>query len=797
MSNQKITMKKISISGLMLLSLFNIYAQDSLKISVIDADDKKPLSGASILVSGNVIAVTNNKGTYTVPCSGESEITITYVGYTPITRKVKDCKGEINIALTSSTNNLNEVEVTSTANPNKALIYQSVSITKLTPVELKRSWGLYLDDAINTNTPGVFMEKRAVSSGQQFNIRGYGNGIGFRGASSNFDGQGTKVYLNGIPLTDAEGITVLDDIDFASVGNVEVIKGPAGSLYGLAIAGVVNLETIKPKKGETSIGQDLMFGSYGLQRYTTHFAMGTDKASLLVNYGHQKSDGYMVHNASHKDFVNVAGEFRPNNKQAITAYFGYSNSYDQRGGELTIGQYDTLDYSGNPEYIKRDAHSALTSFRGGLGHTYIFNKYISNTTTVFATGVFNNSSSAAGWTDKNSINFGLRSTINANYDFGKGFGISAIVGTELQQQLAQTTGYNMVPDTTNAEGYYKIGAIKSNAFAKEGTWSFISELTLKMPYDFALTFGAGVSSMNININDRFYVATSTNPTKYGTSYNNLFSPKVTLNKVFKKQYSVYLAYSRGYKAPVSSNIFISATGAINTGLKPEKADQFEIGTKGSALRNRINYNVAAYYTMFTDKMAFIAVPLDSANAIAYTYTSNAGGQNNIGVEASIRAVAYEAPKGYITISPFANFCYSYSRYNNYHLEALNSAKTEKVITDYSGNAVAGVSPITANAGVDFTTKYGIYANLTYSYRSSMPITSDGLNKTKDYNLLNTKIGFQRTFFKHLNVNAYFGVNNITGTQYYYMVFLNQLPDAYLPAPRKANFYGGLGLSAIF
>ncbi|MDP4845550.1 MAG: Plug domain-containing protein, partial [Salibacteraceae bacterium] len=73
-----------------------------------------------------------------------------------------------------------------------------------------------------------------VSSGQQINIRGYGNGVGFRGASNNFDGQGTKIYLNGIPLTDAEGITVLDDIDFASLGNVEVVKGPAGSLYGLA-----------------------------------------------------------------------------------------------------------------------------------------------------------------------------------------------------------------------------------------------------------------------------------------------------------------------------------------------------------------------------------------------------------------------------------------------------------------------------------------------------------------------------------------------------------------------------------
>ncbi|HAP06793.1 MAG TPA: hypothetical protein DCR20_03130, partial [Planctomycetaceae bacterium] len=59
--------------------------------------------------------------------------------------------------------------------------------------------------------------------------------------SSNFDGQGYKVYLNGIPVTDAEGITTMDDIDFGAIGNAEIVKGPAGTLYGQAIAGAVNL----------------------------------------------------------------------------------------------------------------------------------------------------------------------------------------------------------------------------------------------------------------------------------------------------------------------------------------------------------------------------------------------------------------------------------------------------------------------------------------------------------------------------------------------------------------------------
>ena len=34
---------------------------------------------------------------------------------------------------------------------------------------------------------------------------------------------------------------------------VEVVKGPSGTLYGLAIAGVVNLHTARPEKGRTSV----------------------------------------------------------------------------------------------------------------------------------------------------------------------------------------------------------------------------------------------------------------------------------------------------------------------------------------------------------------------------------------------------------------------------------------------------------------------------------------------------------------------------------------------------------------
>ncbi|HET7361911.1 MAG TPA: TonB-dependent receptor plug domain-containing protein, partial [Salinimicrobium sp.] len=346
-------MKKILLP--LLLFPFLCAAQQQIRGKVFDAATHFPLSAATVINSENTGTTTNADGEFSIACA--DKITISYIGYKTVKLKINNCEQFLEIPLIPLKNNLKDVEILTETFSDKVLLRQPVAKVRLDEGELSRGTGLFLDDAINANVPGVTMSRRAVSSGQQFNIRGYGNGVGFKGANNNFDTQGTKIYLNNIPITNAEGVTVLDDIDFASVGNVEIIKGPSGTLYGSAIAGVVKLYTVMPKPGQVSLGQKVLMGDYGLRRYTTSFQMGTEKAAVLVNYGKQESDGYMAHNKSREEFVNFIGEFHPNPKQHIFTYFGYSDSYDQRGGELTIEQYNNFDYSGNQRYIKNNAHS--------------------------------------------------------------------------------------------------------------------------------------------------------------------------------------------------------------------------------------------------------------------------------------------------------------------------------------------------------------------------------------------------------------------------------------------------------
>lgn len=831
-------MKRIILSFL-LITIFSItaIAQKTLKGAVVDAATGKVLSGASIVYNSKTGTTSDKNGSFIIDCSKTPVIVVSHVGYESKKVTVTDCNQELTVSLTALPGTLGEVEVTATSTQNKSILYQPSSIAKLSTTELKRADGLFLDDAINTNIPGVTMNRRAVSSGQQINIRGYGNGTrGTRGVSSNFDGQGYKVYLNGIPVTDAEGITTLDDIDYGSIGNAEIVKGPAGALYGLAIAGAVNLSTIKPEAGKTIVGQDILVGNFGLRRYTTQLQVGGEKSSLLLNYGHQKSDGYTIHNKSHKDFVNIAGTFQPNAKQTVNIYGGYTNSYDERSGELTIDQYESKNFVGNMDYVKRNGHSQVYTARLGVGHNYVFNNWLTNYTTVYAAGFNSNVSSAGGWTDKAATNLGLRSTFATKFSLKNNIGLSGLTGVETQRQNATTIGYGMGKDPRDTATnwywgnpyYWIINAMTSNVYTTTATTSLFTEWTLSLPKDLSVTAGVGLSNMKLVLDDRFYVAGK--PTHYDTSYKGMVSPHIAINKVFNKQFSAYVSYSKGYKAPVTSYMFIPYSaalgpnsGILNNQLKPEIGNQFEIGTKGSLLKNKLIYQLAFFDAVFSNKMTTIAVPNPLNSATLYTYVVNGGKQDDKGIEAMVKYTAYQSAKGFFTnVSPFVNFTYSDYTYKNFIFQStvksvVTPSKDSAVIKDYSGHTVPGVPKYVFNIGVDINTKPGFYANATWSYKDKQEISSIGTNTGEtpgtvvkytsnytnytvvsaayhitSYSLLNAKLGYRHSFGK-FDLDAYFAASNIANTKYPIMVFVNQFPDCYVAGPNTATVFGGINL----
>jgi iron complex outermembrane receptor protein len=183
----------------------------------------------------------------------------------------------------------------------------------------------------------------------------------------------------------------------------------------------------------------------------------------------------------------------------------------------------------------------------------------------------------------------------------------------------------------------------------------------------------------------------------------------------------------------------------------------------------------------------------SPSTTLYSYIVNSGEQLHKGIEAVVR---YEAVKNnnsfFSSVKPFANITYSNFKYVTF---TYDSSVTKQV--NFKDNAVAGVPKVMANLGVDVNTKAGLYANITFNYKDKIPVTALNDVYTTSYSLLNAKLGFRNSLSKHFDLDVYAGAQNLTGTKYFLMVFVNQLPDAYIPAATKAMVFGGVNLKYNF
>src|SRR5258705_3734280 len=154
-------MKRVLLTAAFTAASLLSYSE-KLKGKVVDASNNTPLAGATISLAGKA-ASTDNDGAFSIDCNKSLEITVSFVGFETYKQKIKNCDEELLIRLKPAGHTLDEVEISATSSQNKSLLYQPASIAKLTPLELKRGQGIFLDDAIQTSVPGVLMNRRTVS----------------------------------------------------------------------------------------------------------------------------------------------------------------------------------------------------------------------------------------------------------------------------------------------------------------------------------------------------------------------------------------------------------------------------------------------------------------------------------------------------------------------------------------------------------------------------------------------------------------------------------------------------------
>src|SRR5688572_2888031 len=147
---------------------------------------------------------------------------------------------------------------------NRTLEKIPAAINLVSRMRLERFSNTNILPALNS-TAGVRMEERSPGS-YRMNIRG-------STIRSPFGTRNIKVYWDGIPFTDPGGNTYLNQLSYFNINSIEVIKGPAGSLYGAGTGGTMLINS-QPDTRPAGADISYVYGSYQLNNLNAQVRVG-------------------------------------------------------------------------------------------------------------------------------------------------------------------------------------------------------------------------------------------------------------------------------------------------------------------------------------------------------------------------------------------------------------------------------------------------------------------------------------------------------------------------------------------
>jgi iron complex outermembrane receptor protein len=294
-------------------------------------------------------------------------------------------------------------------------------------------------------------------------------------------------------------------------------------------------------------------------------------------------------------------------------------------------------------------------------------------------------------------------------------------------------------------------------------WEIVTGLTLTggVRYTKDWRDGTALSSVNGTIPVNLTPAINTNPRIDGDNVSGLASLAYRLDD----NSLVYVTYSNGYKASgLNLDAAVPAAGLV---LQPELTDNYEAGTKLSLLDNSLFVKLDFYWTELSGLQANYYPPDGSKS-----YLTNAGNVRSRGVELETTYAVDE------NFSFGVNGAYNEAVYTSYPAAPCPIGVTG--LCSLTGKPVYEAPKWVANLngtyGWDYDAQTRPYVSVQYSFTSRYNGTIDDSPYTQipAYGLVNLRVGASLASGKY---DAVVWVNNLLDQTYYTSTALASLPGA--------------------
>ncbi len=393
----------------------------------------------------------------------------------------------------------------------------AASISIIKPNELRRTQLNTAAEVISYLVPGVFTTRRATM--------GYGvsalaaGGVTIRGIGGNpnnqvlilIDGRPDYQGIFSHPLSDAY---LLDNVD-----HIEVIRGPASSVYGTnALGGVINIITKKllVKGFETNVS--MQYASFNTQKYLLQHQGSIGQFQYFASASYNRSDG-------HRDKSDFAGQ-----NYALKLGYRLTPHY-QLGfnGSLTPYQFNDP----GPEGVSLSGYFDRGDIVRSSMDITLTNEFAKTDGSIKIHGNFGRHDLSDGWKSDDQTN-----------------GMIAFQNIHLPRDIKSTIGF----DIKRFGGTAKSGSDNLGTFFND---EYAFYLHFQKIWFSKIIFAAGVRHEN------------------NSQFGGEWIPRVGLVFHPLSQTAFRMSASKGFRTPSIKDLYLFPPA--NAQLKPERLYSYELG----------------------------------------------------------------------------------------------------------------------------------------------------------------------------------------------------------------------------
>lgn len=665
------------------------------------------------------------------------------------------------------TTSLKEVKLTTSLDIEKA--YQAESnASSLNQRELLQSNQTTITPILN-KIPGVYMQQGGVNT-TKINIRGIG-------ARAQFETNRVKLYYNNIPLSTANGTSILHDIDLTTISEVKVIKGPQATEFGAGLGGVIQLKSVL--NDQTNLESELLFGSFDVLKQNFSFNVSEGNKKLNLTYNNLSSGGFRENSNYQREsyFLNSEWDMTETSKLQLVGQVIQLKGFIPS----SLSRTDFEDNPTQAAFTWGQARGYESYTRGivGLNYSNQLSSSISQNTAVFTNIRDAYEPRPFDILEEKNTGIGLRHTSEIQLNL---FGLTSklTLGAEFLRDNFEVSTFENLYRDNNGLGSLQGSTLSDLNQTRQYIEGF-STLHVSVSKRLNLKLGLATNKTSYDIEDNFSAPETSQTGDY--SYDQVWLPNLLGTFSLNAHQKLSASISKGFSVPTVEQS-LTEEGVFNTELDPEKGWNYELGYKAKWFEDKLLTEISAYYMSVENLLVARRVAEDRFVGI------NAGSTSHPGLEFSIKSnLNY---KSWLQFQPYFNGSFNFYEFDEF-VDQGNS---------FSGNELTGVPSQQFSFGVDSQFGDHFFFYFQTNAVSDIPVNDANTVFSDAYAFSNLKVEYKLPLYKSLTAQFNFGMNNVFDEKYASSIVTNAIgfegnePRYFYPGEPR-NYFGGITLNYSF